>query len=409
MSGVMPGLLEGEERAGAAAAHLDVVDDQQHVAALAQVGEGAQPLRAGDVDAALALDRLDDHRGGLVEAGALVLQQPLEPQEVRHLAVEVVVERHRGAVHQRDAGAGPLHRVAGDGERAERHAVEGVGEGDDRLAALDLAGQLQRGLDGVGAGRAGEHDLVVQVARPQDDVLEALQEGALGGGGHVQAVGDAVTLQVVEQRAFEHRVVVAVVERAGAGEEVEVGVAVLVVHAAALRAVEDGGPAAAVAADLRLQGLEDAQFGRGDGHGACSWEGVAEGEGGAGGAGVVRGGATRAVRRVGRAALRWRQAERADAVQHLGVVPVGEQGAGEEHLALDRRAVPLGEGGEQPVGGGVVRGDGGLDRSDARSAATRPARPSSMAAASAAPALRVVDRHLPDDQRLRAARGGCIR
>ena len=162
-------------------------------------------------------------------------------------------------MHQRDAGAGALEGVAGDGERAERHAVEGVGEGDDRLAALDLAGQLERGLDGVGAGRAGEHDLVVQAARAQDHVLERLQERALGRGRHVQAVGDAVALDVVDQRAFQHRVVVAVVERAGAGEEVEVRVAVLVVHVAALRAVEDGGPAAAVAAHLRLQGLEDAQ------------------------------------------------------------------------------------------------------------------------------------------------------
>ena len=83
MSGRDAGLLEGEEGAGAAAAHLDVVDDQQHVVALAQLGQRAQPLGAGDVDAALALHRLDDHGGGLVEAGALVVQQPLEPQEVR--------------------------------------------------------------------------------------------------------------------------------------------------------------------------------------------------------------------------------------------------------------------------------------------------------------------------------------
>src|SRR5690348_10725663 len=42
--------------------------------------------------------------------------------------------------------------------------------------------------------------------------------------------------------------------------------AVLVVHAAAVRTVEDGGPAAAVAAHLGLEGLEDAEVGLGDGH-----------------------------------------------------------------------------------------------------------------------------------------------
>lgn len=215
MSGVIAGLLEREERPRASAAHLDVVDDQEHVAAVAQVGERPQPLGARHIDAALALHRLDDHGGGLVETGALVLQEPLEPEEVRYPAVEVVVERHRGAVHQRDTGPGPLEGVAGDGERAQRHAVEGVGERDDRLAPLHLTGQLQRRLDRVGAGRAGEHHLVREITRAQHVVLEGLQEGAFRGGGHVEAVGDAVALDVVDQRAFQHRVVVAVVERSG--------------------------------------------------------------------------------------------------------------------------------------------------------------------------------------------------
>ncbi len=168
------GDLEGEERAGAAAAHLDVVDDQQDVASLAQIGERAQPFGAGDVDAAFALHGLDDDRGGAVEAAAGVVEHALEPLEVLGDSVEVVVERHRGGVHQRDAGTGALHGVAGDRQRAERHAVEGVGEVDDRLAPGDLAGQLQCGLDRVGAGRAGELDLVVEPARLEDVLLERL-------------------------------------------------------------------------------------------------------------------------------------------------------------------------------------------------------------------------------------------
>jgi len=44
------GLLEGEERTGTPAAHLDVVDDEQQVVPLAQGGQGAQPLVTGETD-----------------------------------------------------------------------------------------------------------------------------------------------------------------------------------------------------------------------------------------------------------------------------------------------------------------------------------------------------------------------
>src|SRR3546814_1646377 len=54
---------------------------------------------------------------------------------------------------------------------------------------------------------SGELDLVVESARQQDLVLECLQELAFGDGGHVQAVGDAVVLDVVEQSRLEDGVV----------------------------------------------------------------------------------------------------------------------------------------------------------------------------------------------------------
>lgn len=63
--------------------------------------------------------------------------------------------------NKRDAGAGPLHRVARDRQRAQCHSVKRVGEVDDRFTAGDLPGQLQRRLDRAGAGRAGELELVV--------------------------------------------------------------------------------------------------------------------------------------------------------------------------------------------------------------------------------------------------------
>lgn len=102
MSGVMPASSNEKNATGAAAAHLDVVDDQEHVAAAAEIGQRPQPLGPRHIDAALALYRFDDHGRGLVETRTLVLEKPLEPEEVRDPAVEVVVERHRRAVHQRD-------------------------------------------------------------------------------------------------------------------------------------------------------------------------------------------------------------------------------------------------------------------------------------------------------------------
>jgi hypothetical protein len=58
--GLDAGRLEAEERAGAAAADLDVVDDQQYVVSLENLGEFLEPLHAGDVDAAFGLHGFDE-------------------------------------------------------------------------------------------------------------------------------------------------------------------------------------------------------------------------------------------------------------------------------------------------------------------------------------------------------------
>src|SRR5699024_7904313 len=159
----------------------------------------------------------------------------------------------RGGVDQRDAGATALHGVAGDRQGAQGHAVEGVGEVDDRLTAGDLAGQLQGDLDRIVAGRAGEDHAVVELARLQDLGLEGLQEGATHVGEHVQAVDDAVIGEVLDDRLLQLRVVVTVVQRTCAGEEVEVLATVLSGHDAALGAGERGPPAAGAGADVRVR------------------------------------------------------------------------------------------------------------------------------------------------------------
>ena len=157
------------------------------------------------------------------------------------LAAEIVVERHRGGVAQRHAGGAAEILVAGDRQRAHRHAVETVGEVDDVGAAGGLAGDLQRRLDRIGAGRTGElHDVVVEPARRQDDVLHRLEEALLGFRVQIEAVGDAVLLDVVDQRLLEDGIVVPVVQRAGAGEEVEVAAAMHVPQLGTARMIEDG-------------------------------------------------------------------------------------------------------------------------------------------------------------------------
>ena len=59
-------VLVGEPLAGAAHAGLDLVEDQQHAALVAQLAQPGEVIRRRDVDAALALDRLDQDRGRLV-------------------------------------------------------------------------------------------------------------------------------------------------------------------------------------------------------------------------------------------------------------------------------------------------------------------------------------------------------
>src|SRR5690606_1083727 len=94
-------------------------------------------------------------------------------------------------------------------------------------------------FDGIGAGGPSKLQPVVHVSRLQNDVVEAFQEILFGTGVHVQSVSDAIALDIIDQRLFEMRVVMAVVEGAGASEEVEIGIAVYVVQPAALCTLEN--------------------------------------------------------------------------------------------------------------------------------------------------------------------------
>ncbi|MNC41687.1 hypothetical protein D3C75_904620 [compost metagenome] len=219
----------------------------------AQALELAHPLGGGDVEAALALHHLDDHRGRLVDAAARIVEQLVDHRDGVDLVAEVVGVGHATDVAQPGAGTTAVMLVAGGGQGADAAAVEAVGEADHVAAPGDLARQLQRGFHRVGAGRPGElHQVVGHAARLEDQPVEGLEEGFLGRRVHVQAMGQAVALDVVEQRLLEQRMVVAVVERTGAGEEVDVALAVAGDQFGAARLLEYHRERAAVAAHGRF-------------------------------------------------------------------------------------------------------------------------------------------------------------
>ena len=97
----------------------------------------------GQIDA-LALDRLDDEGRDLARR-----QRLLERGEI--------VERDLRASRQQRLEAGAEVRIVHQRQRAIGQAVEGMGTGDDAGTAGRAARELDRGLDGLGAGIGKEH------------------------------------------------------------------------------------------------------------------------------------------------------------------------------------------------------------------------------------------------------------
>jgi hypothetical protein len=215
-----PGHLEAEERPGPAAAHLHVVDDEQDAVPLAPLRQATKPGGRRDVDPAFALDALHDHRRRKVETAASVVEHPIEPREVGDVATREALVRQRRGIRERHPGAAAVEGVPRDGQCRQRHAMEAVREIRDLRAARHLPGELQRRLDGDRARRTRELHFVVQSPWPQDQLIERGQELGLGDREHVERMDNPVRGQVVEERFLEYRVVVPVVERARAGEEI---------------------------------------------------------------------------------------------------------------------------------------------------------------------------------------------
>src|SRR5690554_393335 len=249
--GLDAGFLKAEEVPGAAAAGLDVVDDQQYIVLAADLLQVAQPFGRGHVEPAFTLYRLHDDRGREVAAATVVGEHLVEVLGGVGVLAHVAVKGNVGDPLQVDAGAFPVETVGGGGHRAQGDAMEAVAEGNDLGAAGDLAGNFQGRFHAVGAGRPGELGHVVFHAPGNQDVVpQGLQESGLGLGVHVQAMGDAVFFDVGQQRFLQDRIVMAIVEGAGTGEKVQIAIALVVIQVAALSAVENHRKGAGVAANF---------------------------------------------------------------------------------------------------------------------------------------------------------------
>ncbi len=165
-------VLEAEPLAGASEAALDLVGDEEGAGGVAELAGGLEELGGDGVDAALALDGLDEDgadvgSGAGAEFGAEVFD---------------VVEADEVDVGHDGREGGAVGKLLGGGDRAHGAAVEAVLEGKEagaECAAVGVgrhgmgAGELERGLPGLGAAVAEED--AVEAA----DLGEA--EGKLGG------------------------------------------------------------------------------------------------------------------------------------------------------------------------------------------------------------------------------------
>ena len=97
---------------------------------------------------------------------------------------------------------------------------------------------------------------MVKTAGFENYLFEPLQEPELGDRGRIEAVHDVVFGEVIKQRLFDRRVIVAVVEGTSAGKEVQVSVAVNVPDAATASGGERRGPYPAVGANFGFEAFD---------------------------------------------------------------------------------------------------------------------------------------------------------
>ena len=166
--GLGVGVLDGEELARAAEPRLHLIADEQPAVAVDDVGHGLVVPLGRREDAALTQQALADERRHV--AGGLVLDHVLDLLGTSQRALPVAqaaavfVRRWReGDAREVRPAVFLAPRVAGDGQRPGRAAVEAVCQRDQLLLARVLLGQPHRPLERLGPAVAEESFL--QLAR----------------------------------------------------------------------------------------------------------------------------------------------------------------------------------------------------------------------------------------------------
>ena len=217
-------MLDGEPGAGAAEARLDFIGDEQDAVLVADRAQRLPHLgRDGNV-AAFAQHRFEDDRGDAARV-RIGQEQRLETLD-RVLDRDAVARIGEGG--SEDVGGEGTHvllvgaDLAGHAQRQQGAAVIAAGEGDDAGTAGGGAGDLDRVLDGFGAG-GDQQGLFRMIAGGQR--VQLFRQRHVGLVGHDLERGVRIEVFLRLGGGHDRRVTVAGVEHGDAAGEVDVAVA----------------------------------------------------------------------------------------------------------------------------------------------------------------------------------------
>ena len=152
-------VLAAEHLAAAPHPALDLVEDEESAVLVADLARRREVARRRDVDAALALDRLDDDRGHAISREIARGHDHAQRVDVSEGHVRPALQGQEGL---------PEHRFRRPGERAEGLAVERSDRSDEVMPARGQHRHLEAGLDRLRA-RVGEEGVLQVSGRDERD------------------------------------------------------------------------------------------------------------------------------------------------------------------------------------------------------------------------------------------------